>query len=82
MSAKIVSDLADRVHATGFGRRFAHRQSDVDRFGIEPGIEGGGAKRVFRGCDGGRDAVFQSIDRRALRLAFVRRHRSERFQER
>ena len=36
---EFVDHLADRMHAAGLGRRLAHRQGDVDRFGVEAGIE-------------------------------------------
>ena len=44
---EFVDDLADRMHAAGFGRRLAHRQRDVDGLGGKPRIERGGAEFVF-----------------------------------
>ena len=47
-SGQFVGHLADRMHATGFGRRLAHRQGDVDGFGVETGIERGAASASLR----------------------------------
>ena len=79
---KLVGHLADRMHAAGFGRRLAHRQRDVDGFAIESGVERAGAERVLGGGDGRADALLQSVDRRALHLALIRRHRAERLEQR
>ena len=79
---EFVDHLADRMHAAGLGRRLAHRQRDVDGLGGEPRIERGGAERVLGGSDRGGDALLQAVDRRALHLALVRRHRAERLEQR
>ena len=86
MSAKIavslVDHLRDRMHAAELGRRLARRQRDVDAFAVEARIERGGAERVLARGDRLRDAVLQPVDRRALLLALVRRHRAERLEQR
>ena len=79
---ELVGHLADRMQAAGLSRRFAHRQRNVHRFGVEPGIERGGTKRVLGCRDGGGDAILQPVDRRALHLALVWRHGAERLEQR
>ena len=59
---QFVGHLADRMHAAGFGRRFAYRQSDVDGLGVETGVERGRSKLVFCRRDGRGDAILQSVD--------------------
>ena len=44
---ELVDHLADRMHAADLGRRLAHRQRDVDGFGVEAGIERGGLQRIL-----------------------------------
>ena len=79
---ELVGHLADRMHAAGLDGRVAHRQRDVDGLGPEPGIERGGAKCVLGSSDSGGDAILQSVDRRTLHLALVRRHGAERLEQR
>ena len=79
---EFVDHLADRMHAAGLGRRLAHRQGDVDRLAVEPRVERARGEFVLARGDCGAELVFQAVDRRALHLALVGRHRPERLQER
>ena len=64
------------------GRRLAHRQRDVDGLGVEARIERRALKRILARGDRRGDALLQAVDRRALLLALVRRHRAERLEQR
>ena len=81
MSAKIDVDLfehlAERMDAALLGRAFAQGQRDVDGLGGKPRIERRGFQDVAARGERLRDLVLGEIDRRALRLAFVRRHLAE-----
>ena len=74
----LLEHLAQRMDAAGFRRRLAQRQRDVDGLGGEPGIERGRLQDVAARGERLGDLVLGEIDRRALRLAFVRRHLAER----
>ena len=78
----LVQHLAQRMDAAGFGRRFAQRQRDVDGLGGKPRIERRRLQDVAARGERLRDLVLGEVDRRALRLAFVRRHLAERREQR
>ena len=77
-----VQHLAERMDAALLGGRLAQRQRDVDGLGGKPRIERGGFQDVAARGQRLRDLVLGEIDRRALRLALVRRHLAERRQQR
>ena len=79
---QFVDHLGDRMDAADLGRRFAHRQRDVDALGVEPRRERRALERVAARGERGVDAILQPVDQRALALALVGRQRAERFQER
>ena len=80
--SQLVGDLADRVDPTGFDRRLANRQRDIDSFGVQSGVECGRGKFVFCRSDGRGDPILQSIDCGTLYLALIRRHGAECLQQR
>ena len=87
MSAKIVVSssitwLSGWIRPCSAGG-FAQRQRDVDGLGGKPRVERRGFQDVAaRGRAPAVTRILGEIDRRALRLAFVRRHLAERRQQR
>ena len=79
---EFVDHLADRMHAPDLGGRFAHRQRDVDRLGVEARVERGALERLAPRRERAVDAILEAVDERTLQLALVRRHGAERFQQR
>ena len=79
---ELVDDLRDRMDAADLERRFAHRQRDVDALAIEPLGQRHILECVAACAERGVDAILEPVDERTLRLAFIRRQRAERFQER
>ena len=78
----LFEDLAERMNPALLGGCLAQRQRDVDGLGGKPCVEGGGFQHVAARGQRLRDLVLGQIDRRALGLAFVRRHFAERRQQR
>ncbi len=79
---QLVHHLAERMNAARFGGRLAQRQRDVDGLGRQPCIERGRFQDVAARGERLGDLVLGEIDRRALGLAFVRRHLAERRKQR
>src|SRR5262249_2711190 len=79
---QLVDHPADRMDATQLGGRFAYRQRNVDRFGIETLIERLIAERLLAVDERGGHSVLESVNQGPLRLALLRRHRAERAQQR
>ena len=79
---ELVHHLAERMNPARFRRRLAQRQRDVDGLGCQPRVERRGFQDLAARGQRLRDLVLGEVDRRALRLAFVRRHLAERRQQR
>ncbi len=78
----LVHHLAERVDSARFGEGLAQRQGDVDGLGGKPCVECCRFQNVAPRGQGLRNRVPGKIDRRTLRLAFVRRHFAERCEQR
>ena len=79
---QFVGHLRDRMDAADLGRRFAHRQGDVDALGVEAGFQRRVLERLAAGGERRVDAILQPVDQRPLGLALFRRQRAERLQQR
>ena len=77
---QFVDHLGDRMDATGLERRLAHRQRDVDGFGVQPRLERRGLERLSAGGERRVDAVFETVDQRPLAFTLLRRQRAQRLQ--
>ncbi|EGE58936.1 hypothetical protein RHECNPAF_253009 [Rhizobium etli CNPAF512] len=77
----LIDDLADRMDAAALGRRGAHRQADIDRFGLQPRIDRRHFQHRLAFGDGIRHGILQGVDRSPSSLALLRRHGAERLQE-
>ena len=78
---QFIDHLGDRMDAPGLERRLAHRQRDVDAFGIEPRLERQGLERFATRHERRIDAIFQPVDQRTFGLALLRRQRAKSFQQ-
>ncbi len=65
---QFVDHLGDRMHAADLGRRFAHRQRDVDALGVEPRLQRRVLERVAARGERGVDAILEAVDQRTLVL--------------
>ena len=66
----------------GGGAAAVGGQRDVDGLGGKTGIERGRDQRFLGGGDRRADAFFEPVDGRTFGLALVRRHRTERLEQR
>jgi hypothetical protein len=79
---QFIHHLAERMDPALLGGGFAQWQRDVDGLRGQPGVERCGFQDVAARGQRLGDGVLGEIDRRTLRLAFVRRHLAERREQR
>ncbi len=78
---QFVDDLADRMDAPARLGSLAHRQGDVDPLGGKASFERRSGERLAADIDRLLDGVAQPVDHGALRLALLRRHAAEGFEQ-
>ena len=74
----LVHHLADRMDAAGFDAGQRNGQGDVERLALELRLKPRALEHCAPRGERFRDLILQRIDRRALRLALVRRELAER----
>src|SRR5208337_2482239 len=74
-------DLADGMDASDLGGGLAHRQRDVERLGVEPGIESRIPQLLLARREGSIHPLLESIDERASLSSLLGRHRAQRLKQ-